>query len=127
MASHDILISALVLCILVYGLMEVDHFFPVRHKLFNGKGFIDYEVYEVESEGYYFYYRTPNGKREKHYIHIDRISIHTGGEIYLKGYDEENDEHLRFEVNRISKLHKDISFTKKLNTILINFKKKIRL
>ncbi len=64
MASHDILISALVLCILAYGLMEVDHFFPVRHKFFNGKGFIDYEAYEVESEGYYFYYRTPNGKRE---------------------------------------------------------------
>lgn len=108
----DILGSAIVLAILVYGLMEVDHFFPFKRLLFSFEKFTDYEVYALPMERYYFYYKDSNGKKAKHYVLIDMASIHSDGKIFVKGFDEEKMEHIRFNVNKMSRMYKDETYTR---------------
>jgi len=108
----DILSSVIVLCVLAYGLMEVDHFFPFKRLFFSFEKFIDYEVYELPMERYYFYYKDEKGVKAKHFVQIDMASIHSDGKLYVKGFDEEKMQHIRFDVAKMSRLYKDVTYTR---------------
>lgn len=110
--AKDILAIVILLTVLVYGLLEIDHFFPFRRLFFNFEKYIDYEVYSVPAERYYFYYKDSDGVKAKHYVIIDMVSIHSNGTLYVKGFDENTNEHIRFNVAKMSRLYKDITYTR---------------
>ena len=109
---QDILSIIICLGLLTYGLMEIDHWFPFRRLLFHWEKFIDYEIYETPPERFYFYYKDNKGLKAKHFVIIDMVSIHSNGKIYVKGFDESTKEHIRFNVNKMSRLYKDVTYTR---------------
>jgi hypothetical protein len=112
MEIKELVYTVFFVALILYALIEVDHFFPFRHYLFSRQKFIDYDVFTVLPTKYYFYYKPREGGKQKHYVTIKLVSVHENGKVYIKGYDETTNEHIRFNASRMSRVYKDESYVR---------------